>query len=273
MKRAVLIIGVLSLLIFASCSDTSVPDPAISGIQNSIKAINDSIGKLTNDLASKVSSSSLDAKADKSQITTFQDSVNSAISKAQAAQARADEAFNKASSIISPTIPNYAADIADLKARLTAAETKLAALTIQPTPTPTPTGTVVYSVVNPQQFYQFTSGANYPVTLRIFNNTSVSRYVRPNITLTTYGGSSAGATSCNVTVVQNSQGQALVTFQVTPSVNTILCQGITGGVSGAGEYLISPGTQLDYTVMINISTANPVLWNLSASGSDRPISQ
>lgn len=145
-------------------------------------------------------------------------------------------------------------------------------------PNPNVTGQINYSIINPQTYYQFSSTGNFPLQIRIFNNKSDARYVRLQLTATTFNSQNAGTTTSTptATVMSNSQGQTAVAFlpTATPTgaVNTVLFIANSGGVSSSGEYLLSSGSQMDIYITIEILTSNAVLWNLVISGSDRPVS-
>ena len=139
----------------------------------------------------------------------------------------------------------------------------------------TPTGQVSYSIGNPQTYYQFSSTSNYPLQIHVFNNKSDARYVRLQLTATTFNNMAAGTFgSPAVTIATNSSstGQTAATYTVNAVGNTVLLIATSGGVNGTGEYLLSSGQQMDLYLTLTINTSNAVLWTLTVSGSDRPIS-
>lgn len=141
--------------------------------------------------------------------------------------------------------------------------------------TPATTGQVSYTLLNPQQWYTFnTSGI---VAIRITNGKADNRYVRPQLTMSTYpSGTVAALTSATATITSNSQGQPAIIFGSagvgTPITSWGTCTQIifiptSGGMSG-GQYLIAPGTAMDIYVTITMAPAYPGLWTLSVSGTD-----
>ena len=144
--------------------------------------------------------------------------------------------------------------------------------------TPIPGGQIGYAIVNPQVYYTLSSGNTYPIDVKITNNKSDARYVRPQISLTTFQSSNAGTVgTATCTITSNSQGQNPVTFTYiatpTVAVNNIVFIANGGGATTAGEYLVGSGVVMDFYTTITIVSTNPVLWTLTVSGSDRSITQ
>lgn len=165
-------------------------------------------------------------------------------------------------------ISNLSAD------QVTQLKTKLG-ITSTSTSTSTPTGQIEYSIVNLQTYYQFSTSSNYPVQIRIFNNKSDARYVRLQLTSSTFSNASTGgfnSPAVAITTNSNSMGQAPCTYTVNAVGNSVLLISSGGGTNSQGEYLLSSGQQMDIWITLTIYPINSVLWNLTVSGSDRPIS-
>lgn len=183
------------------------------------------------------------------------------------------------------------ADATDAKNKVVALETKVNQWTnptqypTQPNiPTTVPTGVVSYQITNPQSYYQFPSTGGI-FAFKIFNNTSISRYIRPQISLASFGISNAGTMSAYsgsanaapaiCTIQSSSLGQGAVNFQfiATPSgnVTSILFIANGGGAFGNGEYLLGPGQAMDVYANIALTTGTSALWSVTVSGADRPI--
>lgn len=146
------------------------------------------------------------------------------------------------------------------------------------TTAPPVTGVISYTIQSPQQYYQFSSTSSFPIQVKIFNNTGLSKYVRPQFTCTTFGSVVAGQVNFgNIStcqVISNSLGQTPVTFLVSPNAlnqtsNSMIFLANGSGVSAMGEYLLGSGQVMDITVQIVIYSQNAALWTLSAGGSDR----
>ncbi len=174
--------------------------------------------------------------------------------------------------------------VTTLESKVAALETKVAQWTNpvpgQPTPIPgTPVGQVSYTIQNMPAggFWQFSTPQN--ISIRIYNNKPETRYVRPQLTITTYQNQIAGTVTVVVpcTVLSNSQGQAAVTFTPTPipaapNTTQVLFYASAGGVMN-GQYLLGPGTAMDILVQIHVTnTPNAVLWTFSVTGSDTNLS-
>lgn len=137
------------------------------------------------------------------------------------------------------------------------------------------TGQVSYSILNPAQWNTFnTTGI---IAMRITNGKSESRYVRPQLTLSTYpSGTVAVLTSGSATVTSNSQGQPPIIFGSagvgTPITAWGTCTQIifiptSGGMSG-GQYLLTSGSSMDIYITITLAPAYPGLWTVNVSGTD-----
>lgn len=135
-------------------------------------------------------------------------------------------------------------------------------------------GTVVYTLTPAN--YPFGSNAtNYPIwTLKIFNNTNQTKFIRPTLSLTV--GNNQAVSVSLVTVITQSGNQPGLVFTATPvpsaiAATSILLTATGGGVNGAGEYLLASGSV--YESYINITALNTVvsaIFSLIASGQDRP---
>lgn len=139
----------------------------------------------------------------------------------------------------------------------------------------TPTGQVSYTIGNPQTYYQFGTGSSYPLQIKVFNNKSDARYVRLTLTATTFNNMTAGAFGSPAIAIatnSNSVGQTPALYTVNAVGNTVLLIATSGGVNGTGEYLLSSGQEMSLYITLTINSANAVLWTLTVSGSDRPIS-
>ena len=182
--------------------------------------------------------------------------------------------------------------ITTLESKVTALEAKIAAVPVTPTTPTTPTspttpaGQISYTIQNPQSYYQFPAAGGI-LAFRIFNNTGTSKYIRPQISVSTFGSVSAGALvpatysgNANAPPAQciiqsNSLGQGILTFQyiATPASNvtSILFISNGGGAFGNGEYLLASGQAMDIYANIAITSATAALWITTVSGADRPI--
>jgi hypothetical protein len=219
------------------------------------------------------------------QVKAAQTTANEAKAAAAAAQATATavqtsdatkvtQAYVDQKIAVIPASANYEARITALESKITALETKIAAVpnNQQPQQNPnTPTGTVSYTVQNPAAMglYQLNNATN--ISIRIFNNKADSRYVRPQITLTSYNGQNAGTVTATATVISNSMGQGAVVFSANAipagSTTQVLYIAASGGVSN-GQYLVGSGNAMDILVTIQSTGTLSSLWNLSVTGSD-----
>lgn len=180
----------------------------------------------------------------------------------------------KLATISSPTLTNYYTK-AEVDAAITAAiNAYKATLPSNQQPqqsTTTPTGTISYTIQNPAAMglYQLQTATN--ISIRIFNNKADARYVRPQITLTSYNGVNSGTVTATATVISNSMGQAAVVFSANPipvgATTQVLFIAASGGVLN-GQYLLASGNAMDILVTIQSTGTLSSLWNLSVTGSD-----
>jgi hypothetical protein len=135
----------------------------------------------------------------------------------------------------------------------------------------TATGTISYTVQNPAPLglYQLSSASN--ISIRIFNNKGEARYVRPQITLTSYQGANNGAVTPTATVISNSMGQNPIIFSANPipvgATTQVLFIAASGGVQN-GQYLVPSGANMDLLITVTAAGSLNSLWNMSVTGSD-----
>ena len=135
----------------------------------------------------------------------------------------------------------------------------------------TAAGTISYTIQNPAPLglYQLSSASN--ISIRIFNNKGEARYVRPQITLTSYQGANNGAVTPTATVISNSMGQNPIVFSANPipagATTQVLFIAASGGVQN-GQYLVPSGANMDLLITVTAAGSLNSLWNLSVTGSD-----
>lgn len=253
MKKLFLIIPVVLLLIAGiGCAVDPAPPPAAQTFATT-SSVDQKVAAINAALAAKADQSALDALSKKVDNLDEPDTSN-LYTKAQ-----------------------VDAKLSDLNDKVAALEVKVSQLSggTTPTPTPTPTGVVSYSIQNPQQWYQFTGTTNI-VVMRIFNNTAQSQKVRPQITLNTHQGQSAGTlTTVDCIATSNSQGQTNVTFSPnafpTGNVTSVVFFANGGGFDTAGNYLLGSGVQMDVYLSITVTSSNAVLWTVNVTGTNNPL--
>lgn len=144
----------------------------------------------------------------------------------------------------------------------------------QQNPLSYPTGQVSYTILNPASLNMYQFATANTMSLRIFNNKSDSRYVRPQIMVTPWQNVPTLTTGNTATVLSNSQGQPPVIFgtagtgMAIPSAaaaTQIIYYATSGGVSN-GQYLLTPGQQMD--ILVTIQITGGTVWNLSFTGTD-----
>lgn len=180
----------------------------------------------------------------------------------------------------------------DLQSKFSTLETKVSQWTNPipgqtPLPPPgTPTGQVSYTVTSGNTNIPF-AGTSPPVmTVRVYNGTSVSRYVKIMLTLNTYNYQQVKMSSAPTVQIQSTAvgGAPGFTFNISPTIGTaassFLFIATGGGTSGYGEIILGPGTSTDMYVMLgaisstDLSTPpipNVVMWTFNVSGADRPL--
>lgn len=136
----------------------------------------------------------------------------------------------------------------------------------------TAAGSISYTIQNPAALglYQLATATN--ISIRIFNNKSEARYIRPQITLTSYQGVQSGtAVTIAATVISNSMGQTAVHFNANPipssNITQILFISDSGGVQN-GQYLVPSGANMDLLITVQAQCSSSSLWNMSVTGSD-----
>ena len=255
-----LMIIIIPLLSFG-CMGTAPTAPAAAPVQTQA-SINAALQKADADLTTSLN-----------QVKTQLDAKNAEQDKKIAESGGAADSYTKSEidSKFNNIISNLTAD------QITTLKTKLGVTSTGSITDPfvTSTGTISYAVTNTQPYYQFSTSSNYPLQIRVMNNKSDARYIRLQMTATTFGNSAAGAFSspaADIATNSNSLGQTPSFYLINAVGNSVLLIASTGGVSGSGEYLLSSGQTMDLYITLTIHCANAVLWNLSVSGSDRPIS-
>lgn len=163
----------------------------------------------------------------------------------------------------------YDSQIATMKTEITAL--KGGSTTGGGTGTVTPTGQITYTIQNPATMglYQLNTASN--ISVRIFNNKSEARYIRPQITLTSYNGANSGTVTATATVISNSMGQNPIVFSANAipagATTQVLYIAASGGVVN-GQYLLASGNQMDILITIQATGTLSSLWNMSVTGSD-----
>ena len=268
MQRAVpfLLISLLIIpFLFSGCAEDSTANAMVAAMQSKIATLEgtansqkESIVALQNQLANKANAADIVA----------------AKASAADALAKANEALAKANAASPANV--YTKEEVDSKiSALKSNQSWITGSSGGSNSPVTPTGSMGYVIVNPQPYYQFSSSGNFPIDLKITNNRSDSRYVRPQISITAFSGSATVGATATATVISSTQGQTPITFQTTPTganvTNNAVFIAIGGGVNGTGEYLIGSGTAVDVYLNIVVTGGSAVLWNITVTGSDRAI--
>jgi hypothetical protein len=261
MKRAVLmVLAVIILCVPLLSCVKDEEDPSITAMKAEITTLKNTLTTNNNNLA-----------ALQTGVTEAKNNATAALNKANQVGTPDLSAYSTKATVPENFLNNLT------QAQIDALKVKMG-ITTSSSPTQTPTnptgviGQITYSVDPVQQFYQFSTGAT--IKLRINNNKSESRYVRPQITITTYGGTTTGIAPSVKTcaVVSNSQGQSTVNFEGTAIPNTgaatqIIFTSYSGGISN-GQYLLGSGNIMDIYVTITVVSSTSALWTMTFSGSD-----
>jgi hypothetical protein len=225
----------------------------------------------------------------KNTITTTNNNVASLQTGVTEAKNNATAALNKANQVSTPDLSTYSTKVTvpqNLIDNLTQVQidtlkVKLGITTSSSSGTQTPsnptgvTGQVSIAIINAQQWNTFNPSGI--VALKIINNKSEARYVRPQITLNVFPVNSAaavlGLTGNSCVVSSNSQGQPILNFTATPvsawtSASQILFIPVSGGMNNAGQYLLSSGTSMDIYLTITLTGGYAGLWTISVSETD-----
>ena len=192
--------------------------------------------------------------------------------------ARINTAEQKINQSAAPNLTNYYTK-AEVDAAVAKAITDYKATIGGSTGTQTPsnptgvTGQVSIAIINAQQWNSFNPSGI--VALKIINNKSEARYVRPQVTFNVFPSSSTAAVlvSSTCVVTSNSQGQPPIIFTPTPVTAWATCSQIlfiptSGGMNSAGQYLVSSGGSMDIYLTITLNPGFAGLWTITASETD-----
>jgi hypothetical protein len=167
----------------------------------------------------------------------------------------------------------------DYQGKIDALTTKVNNLTPPTTPggvPSSPSGSVTV-LTNPTNV-QILGGGQLCYTIKIQNTMSNWVYVRPIITINAGTGQSpTRVTAIAITMGGSAGNLATTNFQFTPilptgsTVSSITAIPTSGGSTSNGEFQIAAGAVTDLLVCIQITSDNPIIWNIGTAVNSRTL--
>jgi len=256
---ALMVLALILLLVFSSCVP---PEQSETPTAAGTFATKTELQALQNVVSQKADNTAVDA------VSRRVDSVNTRIDNLSGAGAAAG--YTKAETYTK-------AEVDALIAKLKSDQSWITGSGGSSTPPP-PAGGSVTVITSPTNV-QVLGSTQVCYTAKIQNTYNNWVYVRPILTINAATGQSPViVTSCNVTISVGGTAISLsnANFQFTPTlptataISSITAIPISGG-NGNGEMQIAANTTVDLLICIQISAANPIIWNIGTSVNARTL--
>ncbi len=262
-KAIIVSISIVILLLAVSLSGCATP-PASTTPAAVPYATTTYVDQKVVDLTTKIST-----KAETSAVASLQTRIDNLIGGGSGGS------YTKAE--VDTKIATLQSTITTDQARIKVLEDKLAGTSIGTGTGGTVTGSV--TVITSPTNVQILGNGQVCYTAKVVNGINNWVYVRPIITINAAAGQSPTTVSAvSMSIGGNSVNLATANFQFTPvlialpgtATSSITAIPISGG-NGNGEFQIAANTTADLLICIQITSANPIIWNIGTSVNSRTL--